>query len=298
MTLQYVKGFPGLRERGPGRDPVVDTGPEGQAELERFYEAVLGDDPAFFALEPERAKGFYAFAARVAASRPGSLRFIKGHITGPVTLASALKSPDGREILYDDTFREVVAAFMAGCARWQVRKLAGLGAPVILFLDEPVMEVYGSAYSSALTRELVEALWAPSLEAIRAEGALSGIHCCGNTDWGFLFSVGTDIVNFDAFHFLDRMLLYPEDAARFLSGGGSLAWGIVPTSEEARHENGGSLTRRLEEGFERFAAEGVDAGLLRSQCLLTPSCGMGSLAPELAEEILRLLEEVSLRVRL
>lgn len=297
MTLQYAVGFPGLRDAGPGKDPVVDTGPDGQAELEGFYEAVLGGDPEYFALARERAEGFYAFEARVAQSRPPGLRYVKGHVTGPVTLASALKDRDGRDVLYDDTFREVVATFTAGCVRWQVRRLASLGVPVLVFLDEPVMEVYGSAYSAALTSELVESLWGPSLEAIREEGALSGIHCCGNTDWGFLFGSGADVVNFDAYHFLERMLLYPEGAQRFLSEGGVLAWGIVPTSSEAQGETGETLTRRLSEGFRQFIEAGVDEHLVRRQCLVTPSCGMGSLSPELAAKILGLLSDVSGRVR-
>lgn len=297
MTLQYLKGFPGLRETGPGRDPVVDLGPEGVAELEGFYQAVLGEDADFFTLERERAEGFYAFE-EVLRSRPREgMRFVKGHVTGPVTLASALKGGDGREILYDDTFREVVAAFLSGCIRWQVRRLSAFGAPVVVFFDEPVMEVYGSAYSSGLTAELVESLWGPCLEAAHGEGAAAGIHCCGNTDWGFLFRSGADIVNFDAYHYLEKMLLYPEDAQRFLAGGGSLAWGIVPTSHEARGTNAEALILRLEEGMKRFAAAGVDADLLRRQCLLTPSCGMGSLTPELSEEILGMLSKVSSHMR-
>ncbi|NTU60571.1 MAG: hypothetical protein HGA98_05890 [Deltaproteobacteria bacterium] len=297
MTLQYVSGFPGLRDAGAGRDPFVDTGPDGQAELEPFYAAVLGDDPVYFALPEERAQGFYAFERALAAPPSPAPRYLKGHVTGPVTLASSLKGADGRELLYDDTFREVVGEFVAACVRWQLRRLSALGAPVLLFLDEPVMEVYGSAYSAALTGELVESLWRPSLDSIRAQGALSGIHCCGNTDWGFLFSSGTDVVNFDAYHFLDRLLLYPEAAGRFMENGGALAWGIVPTSKEAWGETVDGLTGRLEEGFGRLAAAGVDAALLRRQCLLTPSCGMGSLEPELAEHVLTLLGGVSARIR-
>jgi methionine synthase II (cobalamin-independent) len=276
----------------------VDTGPEGEEELAAFYEKVLEGDPAPFGLDAGRAAGLEAFEEAMARARPPQLRFVKGHITGPVTLASSLHDLAGRELLYDDTYREVVGAYLAQAIRWQARRLAVFGVPVVLFLDEPAMEVFGSAYSSALTPELVLSLWRPCLDAAREEGAISGIHCCGNTDWGFLFEAGPDIVNFDAFEFLDRMLLYPEAAGRYLRAGGTLAWGLVPTSEAAWGLTADTLLARLEEGMERFAAAGLDPDLLRRQCLLTPSCGMGSLAPELAERILALLVEVSRRVRL
>ncbi|MFU8858204.1 MAG: hypothetical protein ACNA8S_14515 [Deferrisomatales bacterium] len=294
MTLQYLEGFPGLRSRGEGRDPSVDTGPEGLAEVEAFYARVLEADPAPFALSRERAPGFYALEAALVQSAPPGLRYVKGHVTGPVTLATSLKGLDGRDLLHDDTFREVVGAHLAQKALWQARRLARFGAPVVLFLDEPVMEVFGSAYST-LSREAVQALWAPALEGLAAEGVLTGIHCCGNTDWPVLFESGTSIVNFDAFHFLEKMLLYPEALARYLGAGGVLAWGIVPTAEEAARLTAESLGRRLDEGISLFAEAGVDEGLLRRQCLVTPSCGMGSLEPALSERILDLLAEVSAR---
>ncbi|MEW6490625.1 MAG: hypothetical protein AB1578_22275, partial [Thermodesulfobacteriota bacterium] len=292
MTLQYLEGFPGLRERPEGKDPVVDTGPEGMGEVEAFYGRVLSGDPEAFALSPERAPGFYALEESLVQSRPSGLRFVKGHVTGPVTLATSLRDAGGRDVLHDDTFREVVAVHLARKALWQARRLARLGVPVVIFLDEPVMEVFGSAYST-LSREAVGALWSPALEALAGEGVLTGIHCCGNTDWPVLFDSGAAIVNFDAYHFLEKMLLYPEPLSRFLEAGGVLAWGAVPTAEKARQLAAPALARRLDEGIARMAAAGVDEGLLRRQCLLTPSCGMGSLDPDLAEHILDLLGAVS-----
>jgi hypothetical protein len=295
MTLQYLEGFPAARDPGGGRDPIVETGEAGMAEVEAFYGRALGGEPEAFAVSAGRAPGLYLLEeALVQAAHPP--RAVKGHVTGPVTLASSLRDPAGREIAYDDTFREVVATFVARKARWQADRLARFEAPVIVFLDEPVMEVFGSAYSG-LTVEIVEALWGPSLETLREAGALSGIHCCGNTDWELLFRSGVDIVNFDAFHYLEKMLLYPEALARYLQGGGILAWGVVPTSERAATLTAEELLARFSEGVSRFVRAGVDEELLRERSLITPSCGMGSLEPPLAEHILGLTAEVSRRLR-
>jgi hypothetical protein len=47
----------------------------------------------------------------------------------------------------------------------------------------------------------------------------------------------------------------------------------------------------------RLEKEGVDRKTILRQCLITPSCGMGSLTPDKAESILRLLREVSDRLQ-
>ena len=68
---------------------------------------------------------------------------------------------------------------------------------------------------------------------------------------------------------------------------------MVPTTEAAYSESESSLRRRLDEGIARFASAGLDEAILRRQCVITPSCGMGSLAEDLAERILDLLSQVA-----
>lgn len=294
MTLQYLAGFPGVREvKGVLH---IDTGEEGQAELTAFYEKILDGETWVSALPQDRAEGYYAFEKKIRSGVDDSARYLKGHIVGPVTLASSLKDSRGREITHDQPFSEAVTAHLAANAVWQVERLSSLGRPVIIFLDEPVMEVYGSAYSS-LDEDAVMALTKPILDALSQKGALSGIHCCGNTDWALLLRSGADIVNFDAYEYLERMLLFPKEVETFLQAGGALAWGIVPTDPRAEGETAKSLLDRLEEGVSRFVEAGVNRDLLLSRSLLTPSCGMGSLTVELAERILALTAELSAAYR-
>jgi hypothetical protein len=106
-----------------------------------------------------------------------------------------------------------------------------------------------------------------------------------------------DIVNFDAFGFMDKVLLYPDDIKRFFGRGGALAWGIVPTGDFTGNETADGLLAKLEDGITRLAANGIDRATILRQALITPSCGMGSLAPDKALAILKLTREVSDRMQ-
>jgi methionine synthase II (cobalamin-independent) len=57
------------------------------------------------------------------------------------------------------------------------------------------------------------------------------------------------------------------------------------------------LVARLLKGMNRLEKEGLERKTILRQCLITPSCGMGSLTPDKAEAILKLLREVSDRMQ-
>jgi hypothetical protein len=108
---------------------------------------------------------------------------------------------------------------------------------------------------------------------------------------------GLDIINFDAFGFLDRVILYAAQVNDFLKRGGSLCWGIVPTQGPLPELTGEQLLRKLEMGIQAFRERGADEGLLRRGLLLSPACGLGSQDAAFAGNVFRLLKEVSDNLR-
>ncbi|MFN2368685.1 MAG: hypothetical protein ABR605_07010 [Desulfurivibrionaceae bacterium] len=78
-----------------------------------------------------------------------------------------------------------------------------------------------------------------------------------------------------------------------------LAWGIVPTSEEDKitAESTEALTARWEAQAAELSTDRWTIPVILEQSLITPSCGTGSLAPELAEKVLTLTSEVSAALR-
>ena len=63
-------------------------------------------------------------------------------------------------------------------------------------------------------------------------------------------------------------------------------------------ESTASLVKRWEEQASLLAGGGWDTEALLQQAIITPSCGTGSLSPELARKVLRLTGEVAAELRL
>lgn len=297
MEIQYSEGLPRVILDRDKEKMIVDTSGDPTSDLEKFYENVFKDNLDYFRISKDFGRGIYAMEERLSASRPSSILFFKNQVTGPVTFGLATVDENKRAIYYNDVFRDVIVKGMAMKARWLLSTFRHLGFRQMCFVDEPILSAFGSStYVSVKKLEVVEQLH-EVIEAIHQEGALAGTHCCGNTEWPILIDAGVDIISFDAYEFGETVAYYHEHMRDFLEKGGAIAWGIVPTSEKIRGETPESLRKKLEDRILGLAKKGIDRDLIRDQCLLTPSCGTGSLAEALSDEIFDKLALLSRLVR-
>ncbi len=296
MSVQFSEGLPLLELRD--RRLTLSNGRPREEELVRFYDRFLAEDLNHFAISPDHARGFHLLLRLLEAQPAPAAAWVKGQTVGPVTFAAGILDRDGNSAWLDPELREAFAAGLAIKARWQVRELARSGRRPILFVDEPVLAGLGSAFSPLRTEDVSESLRSFVQHLREGCDALIGIHCCGNTDWSLIFEIGTDIVSFDASGFLEHFLLYPAHLRRFLEGGGLLAWGVVPTLHYTGKETVEELRARIEGGIKRIAGWGVDPALLAERSLLTPACGMATMAAGDASRALELLNRLSERLTL
>ena len=296
MHTQYSESLPGLKIDREGRKVWIDTTGDFAPAFEIFFERYLARDYGFFRITETYAPGFYAFLRALQNEPLSKLRYVKGHITGPLTLGTSFKDETGKDIIHNEMFFDALVKGLAMKALWQIEELKQFGKPVVIFIDEPSMESLGSAFCAVSSQVVAEKL-DEIIDAIHELGGLAGIHCCGNADWAMIFNTKADIVNFDAFAYMNKVLLYPGDIKKFLGRGGALAWGIVPTGAFTGNETAELLVSKLEAGFQLLRQEGIALQTILRQSLLTPSCGMGSLTMEKAEAILKLLREVSDRLQ-
>jgi len=130
---------------------------------------------------------------------------------------------------------------------------------------------------------------------IKRTGGLAGVHICANGDWGPALSSEADIISFDAYYYFDNFILYREQLVEFLTRGGILAWGIVPTGDPlvVARESVSSLFSKWQGQLHLLASFGFSEQQLMQQTLIAPSCGTGSLSPELAEKVLSMTAQLS-----
>jgi hypothetical protein len=221
---------------------------------------------------------------------------------GPISFGLTVADQDGRACLYNDVYVDVLVKHMAFNARWQVGQLGKVSEPhsrdrqVILFVDEPYMASFGSAYIN-LGREQVSAWLDEVYAALHAAGAITGTHCCGNTDWGVLLNTQVDILNLDAYDFIENLALYPVDLREFLDRSGAVCWGLVPNNEQIFNETPKTLAKRLRDGISLICQKAANRGVtihpdeFASRSLLAPACGLGPTTVEIAERVFDVLAE-------
>lgn len=162
-------------------------------------------------------------------------------------------------------------------ARWQIDALKAKAENVVIFIDEPIAGALGSTAYIAVEREEALRLLSALARTVKELGAIPGIHCCGRAEWPLLMESGAEILSFDAYDYGDTLGIYQAETEAFLKGGGTLAWGMVPTTDVINNETEESLYALFMRRFEKLASL-IPAGLLKERILLTPSCGTGSLS--------------------
>jgi methionine synthase II (cobalamin-independent) len=182
-------------------------------------------------------------------------------------------------------------------ALWQLDLFKKFGKKMIMFFDEPYLTGVGSAYTPVNRQDLINT-YSEVADILKSQGSLIGIHCCGNTDWSMLTdTAGVDIINFDAFNFQERFVLYADNLKRFLERGGIICWGIVPTQEFNPQQSPDLLAQKIKSGLEALVKKGIDRQLLLERLLISPACGLGTLDAQKAEGILSLLSQTSQFIR-
>jgi hypothetical protein len=230
MLPQALEGLPGL---------VV--GPEGRAQVDPA--AWSAGAPAFLArLDAALASGqvaaFEPTALTTRAWRPflweveqRRARFAKAQLAGPVTAVWATTLTDGSPLEAHPAIASAAVRLVVARALAMTRALAATGATPVLCFDEPGLYAFDKRRPSHVV-ELGELRIA--LEAARRAGALTMVHCCGNTDWTSVFGLPVDLVSADVRLSLAAQVASGPALEGFLARGGRLALGIVPTNATER----------------------------------------------------------------
>lgn len=276
MIVQFSEGFPGFT-LDADKAFVKKNEEEIYTWLSNYTEETL--EP----VSEKYSSGLYSLAEALENKK---IPVIKGQITGPLTFTLSLKDEEGRLIYFDETLREISLLHLKAKVKWQINFLKKVADEIIIFVDEPILQAVGtSAYISVeqteamrLVRELVH--------FIKSNGAKAGIHCCGRADWKEVMASGIDILSFDAFFFFDFLKIYKEEIEEFLNKGGFIAWGFIPTTDDIYSLSDDQI---IKSALSKISEISKQIPLIKTNSLITPSCGMGSLELSAAQRVCHLL---------
>lgn len=300
MYSQYTPTLPAVVIDEAKEKVSINTHNDLSSALEKFYSLYLEDDIASFALRPDHAAGFFAMLDVLKSQPPanGKPSWAKGQVTGPISFGLTVTDQDLRASLYNEILVDVIIKNIAMVARWQIRQLKNVREQVLIFLDEPYLASFGSAYVN-LSPEQVRDYLDEIYDAIHAEGAIGGVHCCANTDWGLLLSTKVDMLNLDAYDYLENLALYPVELREFLDRGGSVCWGLIPNNKQIMNETPGNLAARLQNGIQSICEKAAFRGIrirpdeFATRSLLAPACGLATTTPDVADRAFDFLAETS-----
>ncbi len=295
MWIQYSEKLPGFEVDLENLKYHFDTSDQSSGAVEKFYEEYLeiieGSRSEAFKIGEDYGLGIKLFIERLIGDhfkRP----FLKAQVTGPLSFALSVTDEHGKPIFYHPIFRDVAVKGMGLKAMWLVEKLKPFAENVILFFDEPSLSAYGSsAFLGVSSSDVIESL-NDVFSMASSAGAITGVHCCGNTDWSLLMQTAVDIINFDAVDYLESLAIYPEQLSNFLARGGVLAWGAVPNDSRINQESADLTFWRLRRGLSVLEEKGITRELLLRHMIISPACGCSSLTIEETEKVYTILSQI------
>ena len=288
MNEQVSEGMPGLTVREGKRVIVMDD--DFFVAVEELFANHESGNTDAGAISPEYGAALEPFFAAV---KDHPADEAKAQISGPVTFGMSILDEEGTPILYNDVLCEVVVKHLALKARWLAARIRQAGKRPVVFVDEPFLASFGTPFFG-WSKERVQEV----LRATYPADAVTGSHCCSNTDWNIFLDGGADIVSFDAFEFADNFMAYKSEIAQFIERGGTIAWGIVPTDPDAiANADAGELAGRMEGMFGKLEPYGLTRAALLQHSLITPACGLGTRPADAALRAVELNADVSRRLR-
>jgi len=296
MGAQFIENFACLKVDEQKKAAVYDIKENKEEQFTKFYERILKVDFEYFKISRSCAESLYVLLDELEQKKLENVEFIKGQVTGPFTLAAAIKGEAGKPTLFDPMMFDMIVNGLAMKGLWQAEQFKKFNKKPIIFFDEPYLSCLGSAYTPISSAEVTSRLL-ELFNPLKQAGVLVGIHCCGNTEWPVLLGSMADIVSFDAWEYFDKLAIYPGEIKTFIENGGVLAFGIVPAHNIPQDLSVSMLVEKIKSQFDILVQKGIDKKIILKKCLLTPSCGLGTVPEQDADRVLEVLKNTSLALR-
>lgn len=269
MIPSALDGLPGMGFDAEGMVTVDLSRWEAEREAfgDRIEVALQSEDLS--ALEPS-AQACRAWKPFLWEVEHRKLALAKAQLAGPATVRWVAKTSDGRSISQVPAMDQQVFRLLLARAAAMARALRRAGTTPLIYVDEPGLYALDRSDPRHLvTLQELKVLVA----ALHREGALVGLHCCGNTQWAPVLELGVDLLSLDVRLSLDALLEEREAFIRFLASGATLSLGIIPTDVSSTYEVD-KLVDSVEVSLRATLPRGSPLAGVLEHMLLTPACGL------------------------
>jgi hypothetical protein len=306
MLPQALDGFPGLKREQEGMVSVdlLSWRAKEAAWSKELKAAQKSGELEPYEPKPHASAAWQPFLWEL---EERAARFCKLELAGPLTCQWSVAihgdpKPEEEAKIRAQIFELVLIRALA-----MIRKVRSLSVQPLFFFDEPALTVLSPDNPKHVIalKELKLAL-----QALKKEGALSGVHCCGETAWAKLLETEPDVLSIDSGLSLLSLLRSGDALTQHLLRGGNLSLGIIPnTWEPARllALEPSSLVDHFEMLLRSELKPKLDSEtlevlieILTTQSMYTPACGLALQTPEEAEAVLgtllRVQKEIEVRL--
>jgi hypothetical protein len=262
MYTQTSENFPGI---------VVDPASRRISFNTTAFEEKLNNyshkmaEPETFAISQEYSKVYHSFLAK---DLSGYLA-IRGQVTGPVSFGFRVMDENLRPLIYNQEARVLLFDFIQRKVNMQYHQLREKNRNAFVWVDEPGLGwVFSglSGYSDVQARQDYRNFW----DGLNGP---SGLHLCANVNLPYLLELGAEILSFDAYQMELMPKGYTAAVADYITNGGIISWGIVPTDSESLSQHTPETLVTLLLGYWETVSDntGVPIGKIAEQALLAPA---------------------------
>ena len=247
---------------------------------------------------PERAAGLHAFL-RALPQIPAEQTppVVKGQMTGPLTLARAMRDSEGRPPHASPEHLLWLAQFLGRMGAAQAQALGAGGAHVVMVFDEPAL-AYVDEPSLPIPWRTAAAALRAAMEPVQNLGALAGLHCCQPANWTRVLDARPNLIHFDGREgCMEDMLLHKSAIREHVARGGYLGWGLWPTDDPAPVFEPKPMEYYLSQAARDLSFVDASVGLIFKRSILTGACGSAGLTAAQEQRMAADLEALSMGIR-
>jgi hypothetical protein len=221
MYAQASQHFPGITVDNENKK-ISFNSVKFEEQLIEYSERMA--EPGFFSLSEDYSVVYHQFLGEDLKKYAA----IRGQLIGPVSYGFKVMDENNMPIIYNEQVRAFLFDFLQRKVNAQYHELREKNSNAFVWLDEPGLGwVFSglSGYSDVRAKQDYGAF----LDGLDGPGAL---HLCANVNLPYLLNLGVTLLSFDAYQMELMPKGYADAVADYITNGGIISWGIVPTDSE------------------------------------------------------------------